>query len=99
MASKDEIKQKIASLSDTFHKYNIIRVGLFGSCVHNTDNETSDIDLLVDFKKTIDLIAYADLINSLSISMNRTVDIITVSGIRPELKNKIMDEVEWIEGI
>jgi predicted nucleotidyltransferase len=99
MTSKDEIKEKILFLSGTLHKYHVSRLGLFGSAVHNRDSEKSDIDLLVDFDETIDLFAYSDLVEILSATINRDVDLVTVAGLRPELKDKIMSEVEWIEGI
>lgn len=99
MTRKDEIKEKIAFLSGTLHKFHVSRLGLFGSVVRNSDNDESDIDLLVDFEQTIDLFAYSNLVDTLSASIKRNVDLVTVAGLRPELKDKVMSEVEWIEGI
>jgi len=99
MARKDEIKEKIASLSDILREYHVTRLGLFGSVVRGEDDEKSDIDLLVDFDKTIDLFAYAELVEKLSLSIKKNVDLVTVAGLRPELRDKVMSEVEWIERI
>jgi len=99
MTRKDEIKEKIASLSDILDKYHVTRLGLFGSVVRGRDDDKSDIDLLVDFDKTIDLFAYAELVESLSLSMKKNVDLVTITGLRPELRDKVMSEVEWIERI
>jgi len=99
MARKDEIKEKISSLSEILHEYHVTRLGLFGSAVRGEDDEKSDIDLLVDFDKAIDLFAYAELVETLSLSIKGNVDLVTVTGLRPELRDKVMSEVEWIERI
>jgi predicted nucleotidyltransferase len=35
----------------------------------------------------------------LSLSIKKNVDLVTVAGLRPELRDKVMSEVEWIERI
>jgi len=97
--NKNEIKQKLASQSDLFNSYHISRIGLFGSFVHNNQNDKSDIDLLIDFKEPVDLFAYVNLADKLSETLFHKVDLVTVSGLKPALRNKILAEVEWIEGI
>jgi predicted nucleotidyltransferase len=99
MQSKKEIKQKLTMMANVLYSYHVSRVGLFGSFVHDTQDDESDIDLLVDFKEPIDLFAYVNLIDMLSNSMKHKVDIITINGIKPALKDRILSEVEWIEGI
>lgn len=97
--NKNEIKQKLATQRDLFKSYHISRVGLFGSFVHNTQNDNSDIDLLVDFKEPVDLFAYVNLADKLSQTLFMKVDLVTVNGLKPALRNQILGEVEWIEGI
>ncbi|PKL40448.1 MAG: hypothetical protein CVV44_02265 [Spirochaetae bacterium HGW-Spirochaetae-1] len=97
MESKNEIKQRLASLAEIFHSYRVSRVGLFGSYVHGSQNEESDIDLLVDFSNPIDLFSYVNLVDSLSAALGHKVDMVTVSGLKPALKKGILREVEWIE--
>ncbi len=97
--NKTEIKQKLSTLTELFNTYHISRIGIFGSFVHNTQNEKSDIDLIVDFKEPVDLFAYANLTDKLSQTMHQKVDMVTINGLKPALRNKILSEVEWIEGI
>jgi hypothetical protein len=97
--SKNEIKMKLVSQTELFNSYHISRIGLFGSFAHGTNNEESDIDLLIDFKEPVDLFAYVNLKDKLSQTMHQKVDLVTVSGLKPALRNKILSEVEWIEGI
>ena len=99
MPDKTSIKRKLHEQAALFNLYNVSRVGLFGSFTRGTQTEDSDIDLLVEFRRPIDLFAYANLIEDLSNSMQLKVDLITINGIKPALKQKILHEVEWIEGI
>lgn len=99
MPDKTAIKKKLSEQTTIFNSYNISRVGLFGSFARETQTEDSDIDILVEFRKPIDLFAYANLVEELSNSMQLKVDMVTVNGIKPALKQKILHEVEWIEGI
>jgi len=96
---KNQIKQTLLSMSDIIRSYHISKIGLFGSYVHNSQNEKSDIDLLVDFSEPVDLFAYVNLADRLSQRMEIRVDLVTVKGLKPSLRNKILSEVEWIEGI
>jgi predicted nucleotidyltransferase len=96
---KSEIKLKLSTMADLFNSYQISRVGLFGSYVHDSQNEESDIDLLVEMKKPVDLFSYANLADTLSREMQQKVDVVMVTGLKPALRSKILDEVEWIEGI
>jgi len=99
MMTKNEIKQKLTLEAELFNTYNVSRVGLFGSYIHDSQNKNSDIDLLIDFKQPVDLFAYVNLADKLSLSMHQKVDLVTINGLKPALRNKILNEVEWIEGI
>jgi predicted nucleotidyltransferase len=39
-------------------KYGVTEIGVFGSCVKNEQNDMSDVDILVDFNKAIDLFTF-----------------------------------------
>lgn len=46
----DEIKKKISSqLPFSRQKYNVKRLGIFGSVVRNQQGKGSDVDMLVEF--------------------------------------------------
>jgi len=99
MLTKNDIKKKIQRNSDILKNYHINRIGIFGSYVKGTPSENSDIDLLVDFSETITLLQYAHLTDSMRNILNSRVDIVTLNGVKPYLKDSIMNEVEWIEGL
>jgi len=48
---RNDILKYLSDNKDIFEKkYNIIKIGIFGSYARNTYNEHSDIDLIVEFK-------------------------------------------------
>ncbi len=99
MITKNEIKQKIRENSNVLKEFNVSRIGLFGSFAKGNAAEKSDIDLLVDFSQTISLFRYVHLSDSISGFLHHRVDLVEVSSIKPLIKESILNEVEWIEGL
>lgn len=97
--NKIDIKQKLAGFHDLYDAYHVSRLGLFGSYARGYQDDKSDIDLLVEFSRPIDLFAYVNLRDRIARSMDRDVDLVTVGGIKPALRDRILSEVEWIEGL
>ena len=71
-------------------KYGVIRASLFGSAVRGDFNKKSDIDLLITLKKDSDLFDYIGLKQDLEEKLNRQVDLVEYSAIKPRLKNNIL---------
>jgi uncharacterized protein len=99
MMTKIEIMQKLREHSPLLRQYHVSRIGIFGSFVNGMQNEKSDIDLLVDFSDTITLFDYVHLADSITSLMHKNVDLVEVDGIKPMIKDRILREVEWIEGL
>ena len=99
MITKSEIKNRIRNNTPLLRRYNVSKIGIFGSYVNGMQGETSDVDILVDFSGTVTLFQYVHLADSISDLLDTKVDLVTVSGIKPALKDKIMQEVEWVEGL
>lgn len=53
----NEINNKIITY---LSQYNPVKIGIFGSYARNEDTAESDIDILVDFKKTLNLFDLAE---------------------------------------
>ena len=64
MKTIEEIKKILQdhknSLEDT---YGVVEIGLFGSYTKGIQKQTSDVDILVEFQKAIDLITFCHLKN------------------------------------
>lgn len=73
--------------------YNVKTLGIFGSFVRNQQDESSDIDILVDFSQSIGFFKFIALENFLSEILNRKVDLITKNALKPAIREEILSEV------
>lgn len=75
-------------------RFNITKIGLFGSFALNEYNASSDIDLLVEFKKnTPDIFEKKQELRQLFKSkFNREVDICSIKYIKPYIKDYILSQ-------
>ncbi len=70
------------------------RIGLFGSVLHGSAGEESDVDILVDLAiPTFD--NYMDLNFFLEDRLDRTVDLVLVDSLKPRLRPLITREVAY----
>ncbi len=97
MKNIEKLKEKIKSQKNYIHnKYEVQKIGLFGSYVRGEENKDSDIDILIELSKPIGLIEYIQLEDYLSDILNTKVDLVLKEGLKPALKDKILDEVEYL---
>ncbi|MCF6170087.1 MAG: nucleotidyltransferase domain-containing protein [Bacteroidales bacterium] len=78
-------------------EYNLIKIGIFGSIARGEQNEQSDIDLIVEFKKdTPDLFSIKQrLKNEIQSQFNLPVDICREKYIKPIFKQQILSETKY----
>ena len=77
-------------------KYGVKKIGVFGSFARGEGKEGSDVDILVDFKngcKTFD--NYMELKFFLEDLFGRSIDLVTMEALRPQLKDNILQEVVY----
>jgi len=72
------------------HKYNIIRIGLFGSAARDSMREQSDIDVVVELK-TQDLFDLIGIKLDLEEELSRQVDIVSY---RDKMNNFLKRRIE-----
>ena len=77
--------------------YKVKKIGLFGSYVKHKQDDSSDIDILVDFEDGADLIHLIGLSRYLEEIFKAKVDVVSKSSLKEELKQNILQEViyEW----
>lgn len=92
---KNDIKKKLLNHIEVYNKYRIKKLGLFGSYLTGNIRKTSDIDLLVEFKETIDLFDFVSLSKELQKILGAKVDLVTSNALKPYIKNRVLREVEW----
>lgn len=98
MTDKTEIKKALDSNRIYIRNLGVKRLGLFGSAVHDSLTDQSDIDFIVEFNtgsKSFD--NYIDLAFFLESLLMRNVDLLTNDSLTESFKNRIQGEVEYIE--
>ena len=73
-------------------KHKATRAGIFGSYVRGEQKKNSDIDILVELNKELDLIDFIQIKNELEEKLDKKVDLIEYETIRKELREKILKE-------
>lgn len=93
----DEIKSVLeAEKSRLALEYGVSEIGLFGSRVTGVATDASDIDILVDFRRSIDLLRFVHLKNELSDILGLRVDLVMKRAVRPEIGRHIMSDAVFI---
>lgn len=99
MNNINEMKNKIKSVQEELNtNFCVEEIGLFGSYVRGEENENSDLDVLISLKPNhnIGLIKFNSLKEFLSDLLNIKVDLVIKDGIKPALKNYILNEVIYL---
>lgn len=79
-------------------QYGVHEIGLFGSTARGEQNETSDVDILVDLKQhTFD--SYMDLLFFLEERLGCKIDLVMKDSLKPAIKDSIMAETVYVETI
>jgi len=72
------LKEKLPYLAAEF---GVSKMGLFGSYAKGRSDETSDIDILIEFERPIGL-RFVELVDHLENLLGRKVDVLTPAGIQ-----------------
>lgn len=91
--TSEKIIKKIGEKGKDIRKYDVKKIGLFGSFVKNKQHKNSDIDIIVEFKKpTFD--NYMDLLFFLEKTFRRKIDLVIEKDIHPRL-NYVKREAKY----
>ena|SRR5690606_35818033 len=98
MKSKSEVLTAIKEYKKALAKFGVKDIGLFGSYATESQNDESDIDILLDFegeKETFDnFMATYDLLENLF--KGKRVEVVTKNGLSPYIGPKILSEVVYV---
>jgi len=75
-------------------KYQIKKLGLFGSYAKGEENHQSDIDILVDMPSSFDL--YYDLKELLEEALNKSIDLGLEKSMRAFILDSIQEEIIYV---
>ena len=74
-------------------RYGVGGLGLFGSYLHGAQRRGSDLDVLVEYRRTPTLLEFVALERELGELLDVKVDLVMKSALKPEIGRRILDEV------
>lgn len=86
----DQIKNDMPYLRE---KYGVSEIGIFGSRLRGDAAIDSDLDVLVEFSRTVDYFEFLELEEHLSILLGVNVDLVEKKALRPNIGKSILSEV------
>jgi predicted nucleotidyltransferase len=93
MAIKKDTIEKIRKQRDYLSsEFGVEKIGLFGSVAAGTDNDSSDIDLVVEFSRPMGL-KFIRLVEYLEGILGRKVDLVTRDGLENIRVRKVADDI------
>ena len=93
----EEIKEALRKQKPTLRdRYNVESIGIFGSYVRGEQKKKSDLDVLVEFYRTIDLFTFVELEDFLSEVLGVKVDLVMKSALKPRIKDRILKEAVYL---
>ncbi|MBS3774320.1 MAG: nucleotidyltransferase family protein [Bacteroidales bacterium] len=96
MVTRSYIEKKLQKLKPYLsRKYNVSRIGYFGSFSRNEQTEESDIDILVEFSKPIGW-DFFDLNDLLEKELGVKVDLVSTKALRKQLRDSILDQTRYV---
>lgn len=88
----DEVLATLRAHFPELRAMGIRGIALFGSMARREAGPDSDVDLLVDFEVPLKFDAYMDAKFRLEALLRRPVDLVTATGLKPELRPTIERE-------
>ena len=88
----------ISTITPILQNADVNRAALFGSFARGEANDTSDLDLLIEFSHPKGLFDFIALRQSLEDSLNKKVDLVTYKALHPYLKDRILADQKVIYG-
>lgn len=86
----DLIIEKRDAIKAACQKYGATNVRVFGSCARDDYDESSDIDMLVDFTGKLDIGVLCELEEELEKLLGRKVDLGCESMLRPRVRETVL---------
>lgn len=97
MKTLNEIKEILAlHKTELTRDYNVREIGVFGSYSQGKQRKSSDIDILVQFNKSIGLLKFLELEEYMSNLLGTKVDLVTKGALKPYIGESILKDVVYL---
>lgn len=95
--SSDAVTKRLREMASQLDRdYGVSRIGIFGSYARGEARSDSDLDVLVEFRKPVNLFEFSRLKTYLSQQLNITVDLVTPAALKPLIRNEVLESVSYI---
>jgi len=92
-----DIKNTLSALKPELHaRFGVSEIGVFGSWVRGEQKETSDIDVLVDFDRSVDLFDLMELQEFLEGIFELKIDVALRRSLKKYIGKQILAEVQYL---
>jgi predicted nucleotidyltransferase len=96
MLSKTEIENKLQEIKPVLKdKFNVSKIGYFGSFVNGKQTSNSDLDLLVEFSQPVGW-SFFTLEKFLEQTLGLPIDLVTTNALKERIKEPILNQVIYI---
>ncbi len=92
-----DILERLGDVKDRLREgYFIKQIGVFGSYIRGEERQGSDLDVLVEFYRPIDLFRFMDLERELSEILQVKVDLVSKKSLKPFIGERVLKEVKYV---
>jgi len=93
-----QIHFPISEINQVCQRYRVRELALFGSALRDDFSDASDIDLLVEFdpEARVSFITLARMQRELSALLHRRVDLVPKRGLKPRIRQSVLDSAEVV---
>lgn len=94
MKTLEEIKRILKENEDLIAgEFKARIIGIFGSYARREQREESDVDIIASFSRDATLLDFIGLADFLEQKLGIKVDIVSERAVKPELRERILEEV------
>jgi uncharacterized protein len=87
-----------ALLPDLRERFAVDTLEVFGSRVRTDAGQQSDVDVLVTFTETPDLLTFIEIEDELSERLGARVDLVMRRSLKPRLRDRVLSEAVPVDG-
>ncbi len=93
MSAYDVLKKNNKQLRKQFH---LKSIGVFGSHASGKSRAGSDVDILVEYSRSVDFFEFLELKEHLEALLGKKVDLVTKRALKPLIKKEILKQVVYV---
>jgi predicted nucleotidyltransferase len=89
---RDEVLERLAERRRELNDLGVKSLALFGSMARDESSERSDVDLLVEFNRSVGLLKFVRVQRYLAELLESRVDLVTLDALKPKMREEVLAE-------